>query len=111
MVGHTERLQEVVVSTTIIYLPALRHISGSEPHDPVGELPNINGKFGCSVPVYHANYASGVFRGTNFGSLTGRTVVGDTEGTVYGFQLDFGKNQYHNNVAPCVSAYLWQRTV
>lgn len=77
----------------------------------VGELPNIKGKFGCSVPVYHTNYASGVFSGTDFGSLTGKTASSDAEGTVFGFQLDFGKNQYHNNVAPCVSAYLWQRTV
>jgi hypothetical protein len=77
----------------------------------VGELPNINGKFGCAVPIKHSLYASGVFSGTDFGSFMGMTVTGNTEGTVYGFQINFGENQYHNNVCPSIPAYLWQRTV
>ena len=78
----------------------------------VGELPNINGKFGCSVPAYHANFAGGVFAGTDFDTSKGKvTPSGNTVGTVFGYRLSFGDNQRHNNVAPCVSAYLWQRTV
>ena len=96
--------------STLTFTPGQK--SGEFKHQlTVGELPQIEGAFGCSVPAYHASYASGVFKGTDFGSKTGKTTTGDTDGMVYGFQIDFGNNQYHNNVSPCLGAYLWQRTV
>lgn len=77
----------------------------------VGELPQIEGAFGCSVPTYHINFAKGVFKGIDFGTNQSQIApLGDVN-TVYGYSLSFGDNQRHNNVAPCVSAYLWQRTV
>lgn len=77
----------------------------------VGELPNINGEFGCAVPDNHTKYTSGVFVGTDFGSFTGSVMHGGTDGTVYGFYMNFGNNKRHNNVSPCLGAYIWQRTV
>lgn len=77
----------------------------------VGELPNINGQFGCGVPNYHSTkYANGVFSGTNFG-VTEKRPGASENGNVFGYSINFGNNERHNNVAPCVSAYLWQRTV
>lgn len=77
----------------------------------VGELPKIEGTFGCVVPAYHANFANGVFFGTNFGDKTGDTTNGSyRNGTVYGYHIEFGSNQYHNNTSPCVSAHIWRRT-
>ena len=77
----------------------------------VGELPNINGKFGCSVPNNHTKYTSGVFGGMDFGSFTGNVSHNGTDGIVYGFYMNFGNNKRHNNVSPCLGAYIWQRTV
>ena len=77
----------------------------------VGELPEIKGTFGCSVPTYHVNFANGVFAGMNFGTNQSNIAQAGDVSTVYGYRLSFGDNQRHNNVAPCVSAYLWQRTV
>lgn len=77
----------------------------------VEELPNIEGSFGCSVPANHIKFANGVFSSTNFGDTKGDTVSGPNHtGMVYGFHINFGNNQYHNNIAPCVSAYIWRRT-
>ena len=73
-------------------------------------MPKIKGTFGCAVPAYHADFANGVFSGTDFGDKTG--IVTDSSGRngiVYGYHIEFGNNLYHNNVAPCISAYLWQR--
>lgn len=77
----------------------------------VGELPQIKGTFGCSVPQNHANFANGVFANTSFGTSQAKVAQPIDANTVYGYRLSFGDNQRHNNVAPCVSAYLWQRTV
>lgn len=77
----------------------------------VGELPKIKGTFGCSVPAYHVNFANGVFAGTDFGTNQSHIAPAGDVSTVYGYRLSFGDNQRHNNVAPCVAAYLWQRTV
>jgi hypothetical protein len=77
----------------------------------VGELPEIKGTFGCSVPAYHVNFANGVFAGTDFGTSKSKVAQPVNADTVFGYRLSFGDNQRHNNVAPCVSAYLWQRTV
>lgn len=78
----------------------------------VGELPKIKGTFGCSVPTYHVNFANGVFSGTDFGDKTSNITNGsDRNGIIYGYHIEFGNDQRHNNIAPCISAYLWQRTV
>lgn len=77
----------------------------------VGELPNIKGTFGCSVPNYHNNFVNGVFSGIDFGDKTGTVTSGsDRNGIIYGYHIEFGSNQYHNNTSPCVSAYIWRRT-
>ena len=78
----------------------------------VGELPEIEGSFGCAVPSYHAEFADGVFHGMDFGDKSGSITNGsDRNGIVYGYRIEFGSNQYHNNTSPCVSAYIWRRTV
>ena len=77
----------------------------------VGELPKIEGTFGCAVPGYHASFANGVFHGTDFGDKSGSITNGSyRNGIVYGYRIDFGSNQYHNNTSSCVSAYIWRRT-
>ena len=76
----------------------------------VGELPNINGKFGCGVPNYHSTgYANGVFSGIDFG-VTEKRPGASENGNVFGYSINFGNNERHNNVSPCVGAYLWHRT-
>lgn len=78
----------------------------------VGELPKIEGSFGCAVPEYHTAFADGVFHGMDFGDKSGFITNGsDRNGVVYGYHIEFGNNQRHNNTAPCVSAYIWRRTV
>lgn len=76
----------------------------------VGELPEIEGTFGCAVPNYHTTFVDGVFSGIAFDGRTG-TIVGGAQytGTIYGYHIEFGNNQYHNNIAPVVAAYLWKR--
>lgn len=76
----------------------------------VGELPKIKGTFGCAVPFYHTTFANGVFHGTDFGDKLGSITDGsERNGTVFGYCIEFGSNQYHNNVSPCISAYMWKR--
>lgn len=76
----------------------------------VGELPKIKGTFGCAVPVYHTTFANGVFSGTDFGDKSGSITDGsERNGVVFGYCIEFGSNQYHNNVSPCISAYMWKR--
>ena len=78
----------------------------------VGELPNIEGTFGCSVPDYHNTFVNGVFSGTTFGDKSGVVAYASgNQGCVYGYRIEFGNNQHHNNTSPCVSAYIWRRTV
>lgn len=77
----------------------------------VGELPKIEGNFGCAVPVYHTTFANGVFHGMDFGDKTGIVTNGsDRNGIVYGYHIEFGSNQYHNNTAPVVACFCWRRT-
>lgn len=76
----------------------------------VGELPKIEGAFGCAVPAYHATFANGVFHGMDFGDKSGAVTNGpDRNGVVYGYSINFGNNQRHNNVSPCLAVYLWER--
>lgn len=76
----------------------------------VGELPKIEGTFGCSVPNYHNTFVNGVFSAIKFGDKSG--VVAGASGSqrdVFGYHIEFGNNQYHNNVSPCISAYMFKR--
>ena len=58
----------------------------------VGELPNINGQFGCGVPNYHsARYANGVFSGIEF-SVTENRPGASENGNVFGYSINFGNN-------------------
>lgn len=76
----------------------------------VGELPKIEGTFGCSVPNYHSTFVNGVFSAMSFGDKSG-VVAGasGSQGEVFGYHIEFGNNQYHNNVSPCISAYMFKR--
>lgn len=77
----------------------------------VGEMPKIEGNFGCSVPNGHHLFAEGVFDAINFGNKEGDVAYAPSgPGTIYGYHIEFGNNQYHNNVAPCISAFCWKRT-
>ena len=77
----------------------------------VGELPKIEGTFGCAVPGNHLKFTNGVFSGIDFGDKTGVITNGSNRnGIVYGYRIKFGGNQYHNNTSSCVSAYIWRRT-
>jgi len=74
------------------------------------ELPQINGAFGCAVPDGHAGYASGVFSGTTI-SQKGTIISGNKgEYIIYGYKLNFGKNNPHNNTQSSIAAYCWKRT-
>lgn len=76
----------------------------------VGELPNITGKFGCSVPNNHVNYCSGIFSPISFENHEYVTSAGSISQIVYGYYLNFGNSKYHTNIGPSMSAYLWKRT-
>ena len=76
----------------------------------VGELPEIEGTFGCSVPNYHNFFANGVFSAIDFGDKSGVVAIASgSQRDVFGYHIEFGNNQYHNNIAPCVASYLWKR--
>lgn len=78
----------------------------------VGELPHITGTFACVVPTYHNRFTDGVFSAIDFGDKSGSISNGaDRSGIIYGYRIEFGNNQHHNNTSPCVSAYIWRRTV
>lgn len=74
---------------------------------PVGELPNVKGTFGMHERngVYESR-VSGVFsyRGKS-GSWAPST---ERDGGI--ITMNFGKDEYHNNIAPCTAAYTWKRT-
>lgn len=77
----------------------------------VGELPRIEGNFGCSVPNNHHLFANGVFHTMYFGNRTEGVARAPSEnGEIFGYYIEFGNNQYHSNVAPCISAFCWKRT-
>lgn len=77
----------------------------------VGEMPKIEGNFGCSVPNSHHLFANGVFSAMYFGNRTEGVARAPSEnGEIFGYHIEFGNNQYHNNVAPCISAFCWKRT-
>lgn len=77
----------------------------------VGELPEIEGTFGCATPNYHTTFVDGVFSGIKFDGRTGTIVSGSQyTGNIYGYRIEFVGNQYHNNTAPCVSCFCWRRT-
>ena len=75
----------------------------------VGEMPNINGKFGVAAPQNHNDFRMGVFSATNFGTKKAKIAQGDIEAIVYGYILNFGNDKYHENISPALAAYGWKR--
>jgi hypothetical protein len=72
----------------------------------VGELPKIEGSFpGLYTDSFQLDCSGCV------GGVQGFTKSqhGTATGT-WGFKISFGSDKYHNNVAPCIAAYLWKRT-
>lgn len=57
----------------------------------------------------HATYAKGVFSGTDFGHKSEAATDKYIDGIAYGYRIEFGNNQRHNNVSPCLAVYLWER--
>lgn len=76
------------------------------------ELPNIQGDFGCAVPYIHSGWRSGVFVSKTIGYSGNQApnIENTAAGNVYGYEVDFGQNQSHNNMPPYIVAYCWRRT-
>ena len=74
----------------------------------VGELPKISGAVSNYIIWGNKQAESGVLHssvgGTKFPSAATENAYGAT------ISISFGDNQHHNNVAPCIAAYCWQRT-
>ena len=72
------------------------------------ELPKVSGSVGRYLIWGGHTQESGVLHnsvgGTKFPSYDTQNVY-DSE-----ISISFGNNQHHNNVSPCLSAYLWKRT-
>lgn len=74
----------------------------------VGELPEVSGSVENYL-IWGKNQAeSGVLHssvtGTKFPSVATENVRGAM------ISISFGGDQYHNNVSPCIAAYVWKRT-
>lgn len=76
-----------------------------------GQLPNITGAFGATVPDNHSAFAQGAFYGATISpSAPEAKVPPTTGGPVYGYGFNFGANQPHNNLQPYIVCYMWKRT-
>lgn len=74
---------------------------------PVGELPNVKGTFGMHERNgIYASRVSGVFSYRSKSESWAPSV--DKDGGI--ITMNFGKDEYHNNIAPCTAAYTWKRT-
>lgn len=72
----------------------------------VGELPKIEGRFpGAIFNDYQTDISGIVNPATGFS----KSLHCNTNQTEYGYNISFGNNKYHNNLAPCISAYMWKR--
>lgn len=73
----------------------------------VGELPKIEGRF---PGVIFDNYQTDISGIVNYATGFSKSLHCNTNQTNYGYNISFGNNKYHNNLAPYVACYLWQRT-
>ena len=71
----------------------------------VGELPKLTGSF--NAYTWDAGAPTGMFSSKKIGGNV--NVYG--EGSYTNFNFNVGEDRYHNNIAPCISSYLWRRTV
>lgn len=72
----------------------------------VGELPKIEGSFpGLYTDSFQLDCSGCVDGVQGFTKSQHGTATG-----TWGFKISFGSDKYHNNVAPCIAAYLWKRT-
>jgi hypothetical protein len=73
-------------------------------------LPNINGEV-WNIARQDKNVkisTSGVFSESS--KLEGVGYATNTITDIDGFVMSFGNDKRHNNLSPCVSAYVWKRT-
>ncbi len=77
----------------------------------VGELPNITGRImdACAQEQSQGIESDGVFSSFSSGS-SGRPSSVTYDAKADSVELNFGSNIMHNNISPCVAAYLWERT-
>ncbi|MGE9914046.1 phage baseplate protein [Megasphaera elsdenii] len=73
----------------------------------VGELPKIEGRFPGVIFDSYQTDISGI---VNFATGFSKSLHCNKNQTEYGYNISFGNNKYHNNLAPYVACYLWQRT-
>ena len=75
----------------------------------VGELPPH--QFEIITALTGGNFTSTHKWSASIASVPNNTVADIGSGFVTAGTNIMGSGVHHNNVAPCVSAYLWQRTV
>ena len=72
----------------------------------VGELPQIEGRFPGVIFDSFQDNISGIVKPLQ--AFTKSLHCTDNK-TDWGYELSFGNNQYHDNVSPCISVYIWRR--
>ena len=101
----------VGVDTSDTDFDTAEETGGEKTHKLVNaELPKLHGEgqykpydsFGTSGIVSGKSWSQGL----NFSAAAGSTY----NSTVYGFQIDFGNDQPHNNLQPYITCYMYKRT-
>lgn len=76
----------------------------------VGELPNITGNIYDMAAQNSDNGISGDGVFTPFLAGSSLHPTSGTSPKYDSIKMSFGSNLYHNNIAPAIAAYVWQRT-
>ncbi|MBR3353390.1 hypothetical protein IKG49_02240 [Candidatus Saccharibacteria bacterium] len=72
------------------------------------QLPKLSGTMQTSVPDGFST--SGIISGNNWSQTKSDTASKTGRSTIYGFKIDIGGDQAHNNLQPYITCYMWRRT-
>ena len=101
----------VGVDTSDTDFDTAEETGGEKTHKLVNaELPKLHGE-GQYKP-YDSFSTSGIVAGKSWSQTKNFSAAGGTQSasTVYGFQIDFGNDQPHNNLQPYITCYMYKRT-
>ena len=73
----------------------------------LGELPNVSGTFPGLIADSFQHDLSGVFSGV-VKPFT-KSMHTDKTDISWGFSMNFGNNERHNNISPVIGVYAWRR--
>ena len=71
------------------------------------QLPKLSGSMQTSVPDSFST--SGIISGNSWSQTKSDTASKSARSTIYGFKIDIGGGQSHNNLQPYITVYMWRR--